>query len=84
MNWLELLKFAGAGSAGAALTVAFLFINEIVVSGKAFAREREDRKAADKRVLDTIPLLLQLQEQISRVPPAVEKTVEVIKSVGGK
>ena len=95
MGWLELLKLAGAGSAGAAIAVIVLFVNEIVVPGKAYQRkcaelerEREDRKAADKRVLDTIPLLLELQEQLGRVPVVVEKTVEkaaeVVKSVGGK
>ena len=95
MGWFEMLKLAGAGSAGAALTVAFLFINEIVVSGKAHVRlqgeccrEREGRERAEQKLIDTIPVLVKAQEQIARLPQVAEKTVEKVAEVarrsGGK
>lgn len=93
MDWLAFLRWfgAGMGAGTAAFAVVYLFSKNIVVSGMIYAdkcaecqRERERAEKAEQRLIDTIPVLTQAYEQVSRLPRVAVKAVEVVKNAGGK
>lgn len=87
MDVLELVKFAGAGSAGAAIAVTFLFVKGYVVPGYIYQAEVQAREKAEERIRQSIPVLkdanLALERGVGLAREATAAAAEAMKHRNG-
>lgn len=86
--WELLPKLLASGGAGVALAVIYLYTSGTVIPGHVYRskcdecdREREERKAANQLIFDTIPVLDRAKEQVVRVPHVAKEVVTTAAAV---